>query len=323
MNPERRKPVLIVQHAPHEHPASIRRALETQGIQTLWIHPYRGDSYPELAQIRGMISLGGPMGANDEAEHPWIRPEIELLRQCVEAELPTVGVCLGGQMMARAMGSYVEKNHVAEVGWHPIELNAQGFQDRILSAAGATPLVYHWHNDTFHLPEGAVLLAKSEGCDRQAYRIGENAYGFQFHPEADHHLVHEWLEAEDVPEEIAACLEKHGCERVQVAEIQKAKAGEGETASLKITAAIGQLFQVRPYSPITPDTRAKIKDWGRDRTRISVGYEGPDRRNHTIVGSISVLLTIPDGDFLFLKEESTTILWPLRLDTIRSLEPAN
>src|SRR6478672_2872456 len=96
----RKKPVLIVQHAPHEHPAVVRRALESQGLETLWIHPYRGELYPELSEISGMISLGGPMGANDDAHHPWIKSEVELLKSCALEELPTVGICLGGQMMA-------------------------------------------------------------------------------------------------------------------------------------------------------------------------------------------------------------------------------
>src|SRR4051812_10641272 len=98
-----KKPVLIVQHAPHEHPAAMLRALETQGIVSEWIHPYRGERYPGARQIAGMISLGGPMGANDEAAHPWIRDEIDLLRRSAEAGLPTIGICLGGQMLARAL----------------------------------------------------------------------------------------------------------------------------------------------------------------------------------------------------------------------------
>ena len=103
------KLVLIVQHAEHEHPAAVRRALESQSIRTHWIHPYRGDAFPDVSEISGMISLGGAMGANDEAEHPWIKAECALLKKSVESGLPTVGICLGGQLMARALGGRVER----------------------------------------------------------------------------------------------------------------------------------------------------------------------------------------------------------------------
>src|SRR4051812_16193799 len=112
------------------------------------------------------------MGANDEAEHPWIKQECELLKACVLEEMPVVGICLGGQMMAKALGGKVEKNTTAEVGWFPISLNDAGQADQIAGAAGATPTVYHWHYDTFHLPTEAVLLGSSMHCPRQAYRLG-------------------------------------------------------------------------------------------------------------------------------------------------------
>src|SRR6185312_10973034 len=103
-------PVLIIQHAPNEHPAVIRRALESQGTLTLIIHPYQGDAYPSHKEIAGIISLGGSMHANDDENNPWIPKECALLRKCVLEGLPTLGICLGGQMMARGLGAKVEKN---------------------------------------------------------------------------------------------------------------------------------------------------------------------------------------------------------------------
>jgi len=319
--PDRRRPVLIVQHAQHEHPAALRRALETQGVQTLWIHPYRGDGYPDVSQIRGMISLGGPMGANDEAEHPWITRECELLRQCVEAELPTVGVCLGGQMMARALGAEVARNEVAEVGWYPIQLNAQGKKDRILGVAGTQPLVYQWHYDTFQLPKGAVLLAKSTACPRQAYRVGEKAYGFQFHPEADHQLVQEWLDLIGVDAELEAERLKHGAVAIQDTGTQRNRAIQGEKSSLKITTAIGQLFQVRPYEAISRDFHGQLEALMTHRTLIVIELQGSDRRPIQLKGTIAALTPIPEGEFAMFKAENT-VLWPIRLDYITSIKLA-
>jgi GMP synthase-like glutamine amidotransferase len=309
----RRKPVLIVQHAPHEHPAAVRRALESQGIQTLWIHPYRGEPYPDPSEIRGMISLGGPMGANDSDLYPWIRTECELMRQCVAARKPIVGICLGGQMLARAMGAKVEKNRKSEIGWFKIQVNSAGLRDPILGSAGASPTVYHWHNDTFHLPKGAELLASSEITDRQAFRIEEFAYGFQFHPEADHQLVHEWLAIEGVEGEVEHALDLHGNETVQDARTQRLQAAEGERASIKITAAIGQLFSDLPYEPVDAQMLEQLQEKMKLRTQLLIEFEGPDRRPVRLKGHISNLLGIPHGDFVIFRENST-LLWPIRAD---------
>jgi GMP synthase (glutamine-hydrolysing) len=317
-----RRPVLIVQHAFYEHPAVIRRALQTQGLPTLLIHPYRGDAYPELSEIAGMVSLGGPMSANDEREHPWILAECDLLRGCVASDLPVVGVCLGGQMMARATGGRVVKNHVAEVGWFPIELNAEGQRDRVVGAAGATPLVYHWHNDTFEPPAEAMHLAQSKHCPRQAYRIGERAYGFQFHPEADHQLVHEWLAVEGVDEEVADAQREHGRKTVQSISAQKSWAVKGEKASLKITAAFCQLFKRNDYEAVDAGVYGSYESWATMRTALIVEFTGVDGRVHQLRGQILTLLNIPDGDFVIFRDEDT-LLWPIRMDHLTRVIPAS
>lgn len=320
--PERRKPVLIVQHAPHEHPAAVRRALEGQGIQTLWIHPYRGEAYPTALEISGLISLGGPMGANDDAEHPWIPKECALIRGCVEGELPVVGICLGGQLMARAMGGKVERHHTTEVGWFPLRINSRGLEDPVVGVAGARPTVYQWHGDTFFPPESAVLLASSEACERQAYRLGERAYGFQFHPEADHQLVHEWLAIEGVEDEIRAAQEAHGLETVQDARTQRAHALKGERASLKITAAIGSLFRQRHCRELSLRVRSELDRFATERVSVIVEFEGPQRKPVSIRGTISAILHVPAGDFAMIREENA-IIWPVRLDDILSIKPAS
>ncbi|MGK5084803.1 type 1 glutamine amidotransferase [Bdellovibrionota bacterium FG-1] len=309
---ERRKPVLIVQHAPHEHPAALRRALESQGIQTLWIHPYQGEAYPERKEIAGIISLGGPMGANDEHHHPWIDTEITLMRECTRASMPVVGICLGGQMLARALGGAVEQNHIHEVGWFPIEVTSDGRKDPIIGAAGIRPTVYHWHGDTFHLPPNAVLLASSRACPRQAFRIGDHAYGFQFHPEADHQLVNEWMDLEGVEEEILAVQKDHGVRTVQDSQTQRKKALKYERASLKITTGIGALFRkrgCRQHQTTTPN--AQFSKWVTLQTRLQIEFEGPDRKSVRMEGRIVTLLSMPAGDFVIFKDQNR-LLWPIR-----------
>lgn len=316
---ERRKSVLIVQHAQHEHPAAVRRALESQGIQTLWLHPYRGEEFPRIDHISGMISLGGPMSANDEGEHPWIAKECRLLRESVEAGLPTVGICLGAQMMARALGGKVERHEKYELGWFPIELNEAGKDDPILGSVGEVPMVYHWHGDTFHLPPQATLLASSKACARQAYRINERVYGFQFHPEADHQLVHEWLAIEGVEEEILDTQKLHGTRTVQDAQTQRNRASKGEKSSIRITVGLTSLFRRREREPLRQELREKVSRWATRRRNVILSYEGSDRRVTHLQGKITGILTLPSGDFMILQEQSG-VLWPLRTDDILAIE---
>jgi GMP synthase (glutamine-hydrolysing) len=308
---ERRKPVLIVQHAPHEHPAAVRRALESQGIPTIWLHPYRGENYPLLGEIGGMISLGGPMGANDESDHPWINEELDLLKRCVNAELPTVGICLGGQLMAKALGGRVEVHSIAEVGWFPIELSPEGLKDPVIGAAGTTPTVYHWHNDTFHLPTGAVLLAKSRHCDRQAYRVGEQAYGFQFHPEADHQLVLEWLSVEGTEDDIKAVRKIHGAKTVQNSKTQRNN-------------AIGALFRQAIADEIKHSSPAHqsyddLEEWMTRRQPLLIEFEGSNGEPCHLRGTISSMLSISSGDFVIFQEENA-LLWPIRIEDIQEVK---
>lgn len=315
-----KKPVLIVQHAPFEHPAVIRRALEAQGTPTLTLHPYLGDDYPDRKDIAGMISLGGPMHANDDEENPWIPRECRLLRECVLEELPVVGVCLGGQMMARALGGRVEKNHTVELGWFPIELNSLGASDPVLSAAGSNPVVYHWHEDTFHLPEGAQLLAQSQACARQAYRIGDHAYGFQFHPEADHQLLHEWLSYEGIDEEISTIKKRVGGCSVQDALTQRSLSLQGERASLRMTAAFAAFFRQRPRLEKNEDAIELFKSWAAQRTNLGLEFEGPLGRSTQIHGQILGIVLLQSGEYV-LFQETNTLIWPIRMEDILTVVP--
>jgi len=315
---DRRKPVLIVQHAHYEHPAALRRALEAQGIQSLWIHPYRGDSYPSIDEIRGVLSLGGPMGANDEATHPWILPELEILKESVLSGRPTVGICLGGQMMARALGSKVVKAERVELGWFPLDLLPAAKEDRILGSVGTEPMVYQWHEDTFHLPDGATLLATTQACPRQAYRIGDHAWGFQFHPEADHQLVHEWLAVEGIDAEIHAAKEKYGPETVQDAETMRARAAQCERSSLRIASAISEVFNTRPYHPQTETLREQYCAWIASKPLLLIEFEDSLRRLTSIKGTLASLHEIRKSEFLMFREENG-ILWPIRADRVRRI----
>jgi GMP synthase-like glutamine amidotransferase len=150
-----------------------------------------GDPLPDLQELDGLVVMGGPMGALDDHEHPHLPAERELLAAAVAAELPVLGVCLGAQLLAAAAGAKVYHGPVLEVGLGTVDLTDAGRADPVLGPAGPRLDVLHWHQDTFELPDDAVHLASSDIYPHQAFRLGEQAYGLQFHLELDATLLHD------------------------------------------------------------------------------------------------------------------------------------
>ena len=317
--PSAQLPVLIIQHAPHEHAAALRRALESQGIPTLVVQIWSGEALPDPATIGGLVSLGGPMGANDEIDYAWIRDELRFMKVVYEKNLPIAGICLGGQMLARALGGKVIANDHPEIGWFGIELNAEGKKDPLMSAAGATPKFYQWHYDAFFPPPGAVSLANSPICAHQAFRIGSQAYGFQFHPEADSQLVDEWLQVEGTDEEILLARIAHHQACVQTPSEHLENARAGEHFSLSFVAAISQLFQKETYVPIEDALAAKVAEFQERASQVILQFYASHGEISPIAGRIERVVDIPRGRFLFLRETSG-LMWPVRLDHIHSVE---
>ena len=138
-----------------------------------------------------LVVLGGPMGVYDQDAYPFISSEIELLRQRLASGRPTLGICLGAQMMAAALGARVYPAAAREIGWSAIELSETG-EHNPLAALGGVP-VLHWHGDTFDLPAGTTLLASTAACRNQAFSRGPNVLGLQFHPEIVGARFEHWL----------------------------------------------------------------------------------------------------------------------------------
>jgi GMP synthase-like glutamine amidotransferase len=317
--PSPQKPVLIVQHAPHEHAAALRRALESQGIPSQVVKIWAEEDLPEPKAVSGLVSLGGPMGANDEVDYPWIRNELLFMRQAHDLGLPIAGICLGGQMLARALGGKVVTNPHPEIGWFEVKVNDEGAQDALMSAAGLLPHFYQWHYDTFFPPKEAIILAESPICPRQAFRIGESAYGFQFHPEADFQLVDEWLQVEGTDEEILLARIAHHQACVQTPSEHLENAREGEQYSLSFVAAISQLFQKENYAPVEREFQFKCEQFRERASQVALEFYGSHGEISPIAGRIERIVEIPKGSFLFLRETSG-LMWPVRLDHIHSVE---
>ena len=143
------------------------------------------------------------MNVDETEKYPFLAAEIEWIRQAVAARLPVLGICLGSQLLAKACGAKVFSNPVKEIGWYVIQVTPEGEDDPLFGDCGRSIEVFQWHGDTFDLPPGAVHLAQSPLCKHQAFRVGESAYGLQFHMEMTAAMVDDWLAEPDNCGELA------------------------------------------------------------------------------------------------------------------------
>ena len=170
-----------LRHVPFEGPGMIEPWLGGAGYEVTNTPFFRMTELPDLESIDLLIVMGGPMSVNDEGEFPWLVQEKQFIHSAMEAGKPVLGVCLGAQLIASAMGAPVYPNPVKEIGWFPI----YGVSSIGRSTFRFPPSVevFHWHGETFDLPSGAIRLASSEGCVNQAFQLGQLAIGLQFHLE--------------------------------------------------------------------------------------------------------------------------------------------
>jgi GMP synthase (glutamine-hydrolysing) len=176
------KRALIIRHVPCEGVAGYRRPIEEAGYAIDRIDVSDpGFSSVDLREPDLLIMMGGPMGVYEQDRHPWIKCQLKRLAQRLEADRPTLGVCLGSQMMAAALGGHVYAGPVKEVGFHPVAMNDQGLEGPLRHLVDVP--VLHWHGDSFTLPDGVDLLASSPHYAHQAFRRGNNLLALQFHAE--------------------------------------------------------------------------------------------------------------------------------------------
>lgn len=196
------RPLLVVRHAAWEGPHRILRAFRDRPVRIVdRFEP--GGELPEPETVAGAVFMGGPMSVNDSSRLPQLAAEVAWIEQALQAGVPVLGVCLGSQLIARALGARVRPGPAREIGWAPVEI--LDASDRLLGALAPRRVVLHWHGEVYDTPPGAVALARSEQTACQAFRAG-SAWGVLFHAEADRRLVDSWLDEPSMAEEAEEVL---------------------------------------------------------------------------------------------------------------------
>lgn len=188
--------VLAIQHNRCETLGTIADALGAAGIPFEVVRTFEGRPVPNTIKgFNGLIIMGGPMGVYEQDRHPFLRQEIRLIEDALRQDRPLLGVCLGSQLLAAALGAPVTKGKSKEIGWHSITLKRAAAQDPLWAELESSFVAYHWHGDVFELPSGAVSLASSEKTSHQAFRYGRSAYGVLFHMEVTERIIQEMVKA--------------------------------------------------------------------------------------------------------------------------------
>jgi len=208
--------VLVCQHVPHESLGTPEELLRNKGFRIRYANFSRyPDLIPCIDDYDGLIILGGPMNVDQASQFPHLNTELSLIENALKKGIPIIGICLGAQLIAKALGARVYDNPEKEIGWHDVSLTEEGLSDPLFQEFQKTERLFHWHGQTFEIPKGAQHLASSSLCRNQAFRFTNNVYGFQFHIEVDQNIIHRWLTISCHQEELAQLSGKVFPEAIQ------------------------------------------------------------------------------------------------------------
>jgi GMP synthase-like glutamine amidotransferase len=181
----------VLQHVEFEGPAAVADWAAARGFPLRVFHLYRDTTLPPLSDFDMLTVMGGPMSANDEARLGWLGPEIALVREAIAADKIVLGICLGAQIIAKALGARVYPGGTKEIGWFPVQRTGS---HSLFDGLPDSFTTFHWHGETFDLPHEATSLAKSKITETQAFAVGQRVLGLQFHMEATAQSVRALLE---------------------------------------------------------------------------------------------------------------------------------
>ncbi|CAG1066870.1 anthranilate synthase component II [uncultured bacterium] len=184
---------LVIRHVAHEGLGILKRPIESDSVVE-YVDLYRGASVPSrIDGYDGLVVLGGPMGVYEDDRYSFIRPELKLIEDALKKRVPMLGICLGSQLLAKAAGAKVYKGSAKEIGWHDVTLTEDADYDWLFLGFPDRFRAFHWHGDTFDVPEGGLMLASSELFPNQVIKVGPAAYGIQFHLEVTEQMIREWI----------------------------------------------------------------------------------------------------------------------------------
>lgn len=181
-------------HYPPETVGLIGDQIKKLGLLFDEVKLYAGESLPSVDAVSGLVVMGGPMSVNDAQQYPFLKSELDLIKKAIIGKKPVLGICLGAQLIARALGATVFPNKYKEVGWYPIQSLYRAETDYVFKAIPTGTTVLHWHGDTFDLPVGATHMIKSDRCQHQAFKVGKSVVGLQFHLEVTDKMVPVWCQ---------------------------------------------------------------------------------------------------------------------------------
>ena len=207
----------VLQHIRCEPPGLFSGPLRDRGYAVETVELDEGGCLPDWREVGLVLAMGGPMGAYDEAAHPWLAAEKRWIAAAVRAGTPFLGVCLGAQLLAASLGAEVRPGETPEVGVLPVDVTAAGRADPVFGVLGTRFPALQWHGDTFAMPAGAVHLARSDAYPSQAFRFGTAAYGVQFHVEVTEAMLAEWGQVPAYQRSAAAVLGDGGFQRLAAA----------------------------------------------------------------------------------------------------------
>jgi len=203
--------LLVLQHEKCEPLGIFEELLKNRRVEYKYCRLYEDEAPANLNKYNSLILLGGPMNVYQEKEYPFLRDDDRLTKEALKKKKPVLGICLGAQLMAKALGASVYKAQEKEIGWYKLRLTKEGKKDRIFRGFEKEFMVFQWHGDTFDIPEGAVHLASSDVVPNQAFRFN-NSYALQFHLEVTAEMIRDWLKEYD--EEIKSLRGKIDQEKI-------------------------------------------------------------------------------------------------------------
>lgn len=208
------KRVLALQHVWDDHMGHVGEILEEYHIACDVIN-VEAEAVPDPTSYHAVIAFGGSQQAYDDERYPYFVQEKRMLQKAVNASMPFLGLCLGGQLLATVLGAPVKRHTITEIGFFDVPFTPAGREDPLFAGLPGYQRVFHWHEDVFDLPQGATLLASTDVTPNQAFRYGEHIYGLQYHIELNREMLDTWLHHSSLQPDLINVLGKEGYERLE------------------------------------------------------------------------------------------------------------